>query len=205
MSAPQTLFDISGIQARIFTLPGRPPFMTAGDLAEVYGTEPKRIADAVKRNPARFPDRYAFRLTEAEEAERWSQIATTSPGKRTDLRPLVFTHGGANMLAAVLRGDVADRMAVAINDAFSAVEAAALAAAQAMVNRLTTEQLVKTPLRMRVRLGVEMGLTFEAICKQCSAPKWKIAEKARECLAMGLIDRLPPGMPAAEPDLFSGD
>jgi len=46
---PQTLFDIAGIQARIHTLPGRPPFMVAPDLAEVYQKRPKDVFEVVRR------------------------------------------------------------------------------------------------------------------------------------------------------------
>lgn len=198
-ASPQTLFDIAGIQARIFTLPGRPPFMTAPDLAEVYQTEPKRLAEAVKRNPVRFPERYTFRLTEAEEAKMWSQFATTYGKKRSDLRPLVFTHGGANMLASVLRGEVADRMAVAINDAFTAMEAAALAEARDMVARVRVEAQRKKPIFGFIAMSMEKGLSIEAMRRMSSYPLWKLEQAARDMLAMRLIDRLPEGM---TPGLF---
>ena len=36
------------------------------DLASLYGVETKALVQAVKRNAARFPDDFAFRLTEEE-------------------------------------------------------------------------------------------------------------------------------------------
>jgi hypothetical protein len=39
------------------------------DLAELYGVETKRINEAVKRNSARFPENYCFKLTNAEKIE----------------------------------------------------------------------------------------------------------------------------------------
>jgi hypothetical protein len=206
-----TLFDTAGVQARIFTLPNRPPFMIATDLAEVYGTTVSRLNEAVSRNPERFPEDFMFTLTEAELEALRSQNATANRGDlksqnvistKARYSPKVFTHAGAYALSAVLKTPTAARVSVIVHRAFAAMEKAALDDAKAMINRLTTEQLLKTPLRVRVRLGVEMGLTFDAICKQCSAPKWKVAEKARECFAIGLIDRLPVGIPALQPNLF---
>lgn len=202
---PQTLFDIAGIQARIHTLPGRPAFLMQADAAEVYQTQPRRVGEAVARNPKRFPEDFAFRLTDAELGALWSQNATANPvSPMARSLPLAFSHAGAYALSGVLTSDVAIEVGIAIYRAFAAMEAAALDEARFMVHRLTTEQIMKAPLRMRVRMGVEQRLTFDAICRQCSAPKWKVAEKARECLAMGLIDQLPEGMPVIQGDLFGG-
>lgn len=201
----QTLFDIAGIQARIHALPGRPAFMTAPDLAEVYQKRPKDVAEAYRRNPKRFPEDFAFYLTETElQALRPQFAATNAVSPMSRSLPLCFTHAGAYALSGVLTSGVAIEVGIAIYRAFAAMEAAALDEARFMVHRLTTEQIMKAPLRMRVRMGVEQRLNFDAICRQCSAPKWKVAEKARECLAMGLIDHLPEGMPVLQGDLFGG-
>lgn len=156
-----TLETVSGIQTRIFTLPGRLPFMIAADLAEAYQTTPKRLGEAVKRNPARFPERYVFVLSEGEEAQMRSQFATTYGKKRHDLRPLVFTHGGANMLASVLRGPVADEMAVIINDAFTGMEARAIHDAKIALSKLTTEWLLKKPIRARLVAAWQAGMSID--------------------------------------------
>jgi ORF6N domain len=90
MKMMNTLFDIAGVRARIFHLPNRPAFMIGNDLAEVYGSSPKRINEAVSRNPDRFPEDFAFELTEAEmqvlvtqnaasKSSNWSQFATSYP------------------------------------------------------------------------------------------------------------------------------
>ena len=36
------------------------------DLAELYGVEPRRLREQVKRNFSRFPDHFMFQLTEVE-------------------------------------------------------------------------------------------------------------------------------------------
>ena len=40
--------------------------MLDSDLAELYQVETKRINEAVKRNPDKFPERFCFKLTEKE-------------------------------------------------------------------------------------------------------------------------------------------
>lgn len=197
-ASPQTLFDIAGIRARIFTLPHRPPFMFAADLAEVYGTEYRRVTEAVKRNLDIFPEDFAFYLT-PEEVEKLPDYSATSQGKRTDLRPLVFTHAGANGLSAIIKSATARQMHVAVHRAFAAMEAAALAEARDMVARVRVEAQRKKPIFGFIAMSMEKGLSIEAMRRMSSYPLWKLEQAARDMLAMRLIDRLPEGM---TPGLF---
>src|SRR5437870_13341477 len=50
------------------------------DLAALYGVTTKRLNEAVRRNPARFPPDFAFRLTPEEVANLRSQFATSRWG-----------------------------------------------------------------------------------------------------------------------------
>ncbi len=87
------------------------------DLAELYGVPTKRLNEAVKRNPTRFPAKFMFRLS-AEEANRMrSQFATAS---KTNIRfqPLAFTEHGVVMLSAVLNSERAIQMSILVVDAF---------------------------------------------------------------------------------------
>ncbi|MDF1804712.1 ORF6N domain-containing protein [Thalassovita sp.] len=198
--SPNTLFDIAGIRARIFTLPGRPPFMLAADLAEVYGTSTRRINEAVKRNPARFPSRYTFLLEEAELTHLRSQNATANPiSSKVRYDPRAFTHGGANMLSGVLKSPVADEMAVMINDAFTAMETKALADAKSMVAKLQVEALRKKPIYGFIEMSMRHDQNLDQMWRGANYPRWKLEQAAREMLAMRLIPRLPDGM---QPDLF---
>ena len=203
-SQPQTLFDIAGVQARIFTLPNRPPFMIAADVAEVYGTSVKALNQAVSRNPEYFPEDFSFYLTPAEEQVLWSQIVTTSLKKRDDFQTRAFTHAGANGTSAVLKTATAAKAHVAIHRAFAEMEAAALASADAMILRLRTEEAKRKPIRVQVMMGANGGLSFDAICKMGGYARWRVAEALRDCLKLGLIDRLPAGMPMVQSNLFGG-
>ena len=73
------------------------------DLAVLYGVDPKRINEQVKRNIERFPEDFMFRLTK-EECLR-SQIATLNMerGKHLKYMPYAFTESGVAMLSGVLR------------------------------------------------------------------------------------------------------
>jgi len=200
---PQTLFDIAGIQARIHTLPGRPNFMFAPDLAEVYQKRPKDVSEAVRRNQKRFPEDFAFYLTEAELSALWPQIAATnavSPMARS--LPLAFTHAGAYALSAVLTSDVAIEVGIALYRAFAAMEAAALSEAQYLLLKLVNEETTRKRIRVQIVNGMTQGLSFEGIRRLGNYTGPVLAMEVRLCFAMGLIDRLPKGMPMMQPDLF---
>ena len=67
---------VARIERRILHIRGHKVMLDA-DLAELYGAPTKRLNEAVRRNAARFPEDFMFRLT-AEEAENLrSQIATS--------------------------------------------------------------------------------------------------------------------------------
>ena len=56
------------IRPLIYEIRGR-QVMFDRDLAMLYGVSTKALNQAVKRNAGRFPDRFAFRLSEAEMNE----------------------------------------------------------------------------------------------------------------------------------------
>ena len=48
------------------------------DVAEIYGVETKRINEAVKNNPDRFPDGYLLEMTEEESENLKSKFSQKS-------------------------------------------------------------------------------------------------------------------------------
>ena len=70
------------------------------DLAEMYETETKRLKEAVRRNPDRFPFDFMFELDAAEWSNLRTQFATSSWGGARYL-PFAFTEQGVAMLASV--------------------------------------------------------------------------------------------------------
>lgn len=88
------------------------------DLAELYGVETGHLVRAVKRNPKRFPDDFAFRLTQKEFTNLKCQTGISSQwgGRRTP--PYAFTEQGVAMLSSVLNSDRAVAVNIEIMRAF---------------------------------------------------------------------------------------
>jgi hypothetical protein len=90
------------------------------ELATLYGVTTKRLNEQVKRNAARFPEDFLFRLS-AEEIESLnrSQIATGSQKHRSPrYPPFAFTEHGAIMAAMILNSPHAVEMSVYVVRAF---------------------------------------------------------------------------------------
>jgi hypothetical protein len=89
------------------------------DLARLYGVTTARLNQAVKRNTLRFPDDFAFQLSESECRLLRSQFVISSGGhggRRT--RPWAFTEHGALMAATVLNSPRAIEMSLFVVRAF---------------------------------------------------------------------------------------
>jgi ORF6N domain len=113
------LVPVHDITRAILVLRGQRVLLDA-ELASLYGVTTKRLNEQVKRNAARFPEDFMFRLTRAEtEALNRSQIATGSQ-KHRDPRfpPYVFTEHGAIMAATILSSSRAVEMSVYVVRAF---------------------------------------------------------------------------------------
>lgn len=118
MLSPQVLAE------RILVIRGQRVLLDA-DLAQLYGIETKKFNQQIKRNPARFPQDFMFRLTEEEYESLRSQNVTSNRGGRRYL-PLVFTEHGAIMAASVLNSDRAVEMSVYVVRAFVQLRAVLL-------------------------------------------------------------------------------
>lgn len=89
--------------------------MLDADLAELYAVETRALVQAVKRNAARFPADFMFRLTRAEQRRlltSQSVISSAHGGRRT--RPYAFTEQGVAMLSSVLRSERAVQVNIAV-------------------------------------------------------------------------------------------
>ena len=183
-----TLATVSGIQARIFNLPNRPPLMIAADLAEIYGTTVRRIGEAVKRNPNRFPEDFMFRLSEVETEHLRSQNATAKTvSTKVRFEPLVFTHAGAYALSAVLKTPVAADISVIIHRAFAAMEAQALADVTHMLQKMQMELRYSRSTRGKIVDAGRNGWTFDQLKATVSYSRVKLTTMVKECVTLGLL------------------
>ena len=108
---------ISGIEGRIHFIRGQ-KVMLDFDLAELYSVKTMVFNQAVKRNRARFPDRFMFRLTAREKQEVITNCDNLLRLKFTPVPPFAFTEHGALMAATVLKSDRAIRMSIHVIEAF---------------------------------------------------------------------------------------
>ena len=102
------------------------------DVAHLYGIETKRVNEAVKNNPEKFPEGYVIYLDEEETDFLRSKISTieikSEPVeifdrfhklKHSTVRPKAFTDKGLYMLATILKSPKATETTIAIIETYS--------------------------------------------------------------------------------------
>ncbi|UII80092.1 ORF6N domain-containing protein [Flagellimonas sp. CMM7] len=112
--------ELQAIQNRIYEVRGQKVLLDF-DLAAMYGTETKRLKEAVRRNIERFPSDFMFELTNEEHKSLRTQSATLEKngrGKFSKYNPFAFTEQGIAMLASVLRSSKAIEVNIQIVRAF---------------------------------------------------------------------------------------
>ncbi|MCR4303854.1 MAG: ORF6N domain-containing protein [Gallionella sp.] len=107
---------IEGIEGRIYSLRGQ-RVMLSHDLAALYQVETKVLMQAVRRSIERFPEDFAFKLTNQEFVFLRSQTVTSSWGG-SRVPPHAFTEQGVAMLSSVLRSSRAVGVNIEIMRAF---------------------------------------------------------------------------------------
>ena len=104
------IYEINGVEV-----------MLDSDLANLYQVETKRINEAVKNNPEKFPDRYSWVLS-IEETINYSRSKFSTLNVKRGLNikygARVFTEQGVYMLATILKSKVATLVSIRIMDTF---------------------------------------------------------------------------------------
>ena len=119
----EIIVDDKKVEDMIYEIRGK-QVMLDSDLAKLYGVETKRINEAVKNNPNKFPDRFSFKLSNEELAFcSRSKISTLNKekskrGNNVKYLPRVFTEQGVAMLATILKSNIAIEVSIRIMDAF---------------------------------------------------------------------------------------
>ena len=108
------------IEQLILTIRGKQVLIDR-DLASIYGVETKRLNEQVRRNIARFPERYRFQLTRKELMEVVANCDRLKTLKFSTTEPFVFTEFGVSMLPSVLNSQRAVDISIRIIDAFVAM------------------------------------------------------------------------------------
>ena len=128
------------VRDRIVTIRGEEVILDFA-VAELYGVETKRINEAVKNNPRKFPEGWVFELSKDESADLRSKILTANVTDNQEVVPLrsknstlentsgrgkyskhnykAFTERGLYMLATILTSDQAIDTTLTIVDTFA--------------------------------------------------------------------------------------
>ena len=114
------LIPYVGVENKIATI-RRQDVVADADVAEVYGVETRRVNEAVRNNPDKFPDDYMFELTKSELRILLSKISTTNVSNKSRSATKVFTEKGLYMLATILKSEKATEATFAIIETFAKV------------------------------------------------------------------------------------
>ena len=88
------------------------------DIAMLYKVETRTLNQKVKRNVARFPERFRFQLTKEELQELITNCDRFATMKHVPSPPYAFTEQGISMLSAVVTSQKAVDTSIRIMDAF---------------------------------------------------------------------------------------
>ncbi|WP_342767885.1 ORF6N domain-containing protein [Legionella donaldsonii] len=91
------------------------------DVAELYNVETKRVNEAVKNNPDKFPNDYLIELNSQEKNELVENFDQFTKLKHSTANPKAFTEKGLYMLATILKSQKATETTLAIIDTFTKV------------------------------------------------------------------------------------
>jgi ORF6N domain len=168
------VLKLENVAQLVFFIRGEKVMLDA-DLAKLYGVTTKALNQAMRRNRARFPEDFAFRLS-GEEFDNlrsqivttsrnpsviWSQIVTTSQKyRRSDSLPVAFTEQGVAMLSSVLRSTRAVEVNIAIMRTF------------VQLRRLmdTNRDLARKIEALEKKYDEQFAVVFEAIKELITPP-----------------------------------
>lgn len=114
------IIKFDNIESRIIEIQGLKVLIDR-DVAEIYTVETKRINEAVKNNPDRFPDGYILELDDIEKVKLVENFDRFEILKHSSVSPKAFTEKGMYMLATILKSKVAVQTSLAIIETFAKV------------------------------------------------------------------------------------
>ena len=114
-----SIVKIENLEELLIELRGENILLDA-DVAVIYGVETKRVNEAKKNKPDKFPQGYMFELDEVEFSDLRSKISTAKFAK-TRVVPKAFTEKGLYMLATILKSQQATQATISIVETFSKI------------------------------------------------------------------------------------
>lgn len=149
------------VKDRIIVLRGEPVLLDA-DVAQLYGVETKRVNEAVKNNPDKFPEGFLFLLSKEEKSEVVENFDHLQKLKFSPVTPTAFTERGLYMLATILKSPRATQTTLAIIETF--VQIRELARTMQSAAQAEDEQQKKSLMQKSGELiGDILGSQFETV------------------------------------------
>lgn len=111
--------ELHSIESKIITIQEKQVLLDS-DIADLYGVETKRINEAVKNNPDKFPEGYIIYLTN-DDLEYLRSNFSTAKFSKTRVIPKGFSEKGLYMLATILKSPKATQATISIIETFAKV------------------------------------------------------------------------------------
>lgn len=142
------------------------------DVAELYGVETKRVNEAVKKNPDKFPKGYIFELTKPEwrqyrinksslnsySTDSYSDVVENIDHlhkiKFTSVLPKAFTEKGLYMLATILKSEKATKTTIGIIETFTKLRAFSRTVSELVESK--EEQVQKSLMKQSAEIMTEL-------------------------------------------------
>jgi hypothetical protein len=112
--------DLEKIRSKIITIQGQQVILDS-DAADLYGVETKRVNEAIRNNPEKFPEGYIIILTENEKAEVVENFDHLAKLKFSPAPVKGLSEKALYMLATILKSPVATETTLAIIETFAKV------------------------------------------------------------------------------------
>ena len=114
--------DINAVKSRMLQIRGQQVLLDR-DVAVLYGVETKRVNEAVRNNPDKFPLDYMFPLATTELESLRSKFSSANLSSKSRVIPKAFTEKGLYMLATILKSHRAVEATHAIIETYAEVRA----------------------------------------------------------------------------------
>jgi len=112
--------DLEKFKRKIITIQGQQVILDS-DAAELYGVETKRVNEAIRNNPDKFPEGYIIVLTDNEKAEVVENFDHLSKLKFSPASVKGLTEKALYMLATILKSPTATETTLGIIETFAKV------------------------------------------------------------------------------------
>ncbi len=111
---------VKDVESKVITLRNQYVLIDK-DVAELYGVETKRINEAVRNNPDKFPEGYVFEL-QLSENQQLVEIFDRFKTLNHSFSTKAFTEKGLYMLATILKSPIATQTSIAIIESYAKVK-----------------------------------------------------------------------------------